>query len=174
VADFAHAIAVTLRMEGGYVDSPHDRGGATNHGISQRYAEKKLGRHVSDDEMRELSVDQAIEWYREDFWLPIYDRIRSQVVATKIFDIGVNCGPGSACRILQRALNCLLFFPMPTVDGIFGEITLAAVDDTDPQQLIETLIYEQIEHYKRIVESDPAQQPNMAAWRIRAQWPLRG
>lgn len=110
MASFEEAIKETLKWEGGYVNNPADPGGETNFGITKR--------DHPDLDIANLTVEQAIEIYRKDYWNPLYGLIDSQEVAGKIFDAGVNMGPRKAVKILQGVLAV-------TVDGLFGPGTLA-------------------------------------------------
>ncbi|WP_324606443.1 glycosyl hydrolase 108 family protein [Xenorhabdus nematophila] len=58
---FLHAINSLLPMEGGYVNDPHDRGGETQYGISQRSYPRL--------DIRALTQDDATAIYYRDFWL---------------------------------------------------------------------------------------------------------
>ena len=119
-ANFDIAIEKTLAHEGGYVHDPKDPGGQTKFGISKR-AYPHL--HIST-----LTREQAIEIYRRDYWqAPGFDRIHSQKIAAKLFDLGVNMGTTTAVRLLQRAIN--RFGNDLAVDGKLGPITATAVND---------------------------------------------
>lgn len=99
-------ISELIQREGGYVNHPADRGGATNWGITQAVA-KQYG-YLGD--MQNLPKAKAEEIYRSIYWLkPKFDDV-AQVypkVAEEMFDTGVNMGPGIAARFLQEALNML-------------------------------------------------------------------
>ena len=119
-----------IRVEGGYVDHPNDRGGPTNFGITEQVA-RAFG--FSGD-MRNLPLTFARQIYRERYWLqPRFhevDRI-SPRVAQELLDTGVNMGTGVAGRFLQRALNVLnaqaRHYPDIAVDGAIGQMTLQAL-----------------------------------------------
>jgi lysozyme family protein len=115
MAEFENAFQETLKWEGGYVCDPSDPGGETNMGITKR--------DHPDLDIKNLTVEQAKEIYQRDFWNPLYDKIISQAVANKLFDMGVNMGVPKAVRQLQLVLP-----PPQTIDGIFGLHTLQAVN----------------------------------------------
>lgn len=114
MADFSEAVKITLQHEGGYVDNPADPGGATNMGIEQK--------EWNRGDIRDLTVEDAIEFYAERYWPPLYNQIASQPVANKLFDCGVFLGKGTAVRRLQMAVG------LPKCDGLFGPQTLQAVN----------------------------------------------
>ena len=97
MADFNLAVAITLQHEGGYVNNPNDSGGETKYGITHA--------DMPGADIAMLSVIEATNYYREHYWKPLYAQIASQVVATKLFDMGVLFGIGEAAYLLQRALN---------------------------------------------------------------------
>lgn len=114
MADFNEAIKITLQHEGGYVDNPADPGGATNMGIEQK--------EWNRGDIRDLTVEDATEFYAERYWHPLYNQIASQSLANKLFDTGVFLGEGTAVRRLQIAVG------LSKCDGLFGPQTLQAVN----------------------------------------------
>jgi lysozyme family protein len=64
----------------------------------------------------------------------LYSRITSQVIANKIFDLGVLFGVHVAVVLMQEVLQP--HFPTLTIDGIFGSGTLDAVNGADPASLL--------------------------------------
>lgn len=95
-----------LEREGGFVDHPHDRGGATNFGITEAVA-RSAGWAGT---MRDLPRDFALRIYRRRYWTaPGYDAVAAimPAVAAELFDTGVNMGPAVATGFLQRSLNAL-------------------------------------------------------------------
>ena len=114
MASFDIAIAKTLGHEEGYVSDPADPSGETNFGISKR--------SYPDVNIRELTVEQAREIYRRDYWHSLYDQLNDQHVANALFDFGVTAGVDEGIRRLQRAVGV-------QEDGIFGPETLAAVNN---------------------------------------------
>jgi lysozyme family protein len=119
-----------LRKEGGYVDHPDDRGGATNYGIAVAVA-REAGWTGS---MRDLPRDLALAIYRRRYWTqPGFDRVAAVMadVAAELFDTGVNMGPGVAAGFLQRSLNALnrrgSDWPDLIVDRQIGPATIDAL-----------------------------------------------
>ena len=88
MADPLISIHKTLVHEGGYVDNPADSGGPTNMGITQA--------DVPTIPIKDLTVDQAIEIYKERYWKQYYSQIFDQFIADKLFDSGVLFGVGTA------------------------------------------------------------------------------
>ncbi len=168
---FDDALEHLLRIEGGYVDDPRDRGGATRYGITvgTARAEGYAG------PMRELTLETAREIYRRRYW----DALRLEQVAAhdgpsaaRLFDIAVNMGPRTAGRFLQRSLNLLnrgaQLFPDLAVDGVVGGRTVEALraltDPTEHTALLRLLRAYQGKRYIEIIEHDPGQERFTRGW----------
>jgi lysozyme family protein len=108
---FDKAFEILIGHEGGYVNDPHDRGGETKYGISKRA--------YPNVDIRNLTLQQAKDIYRNDYW----DRMKCDsfppFLAVLVFDAAVNNGVGAATRWLQLAGGV-------TADGIIGPKTIAA------------------------------------------------
>ena len=102
---FDEIIEVVLEHEGGYVDDPDDRGGATNWGVTQAVYEDFVGYKCDKEEIKNMDEDTAKEIYYEKFWKPSRaDKLPAEVRET-YFDMVVNHGQGGAVKILQQACN---------------------------------------------------------------------
>lgn len=138
---FEAAICHTLQWEGEYVNDPHDRGGETNFGISQRA--------YPDLDIKSLTLDQAREIYRRDYWDAVgLGLLRHKRLAIKVFDLGVNVGPKKAVRWLQTAYNLIAPGPSLAIDGIIGPATARAVNGfAHEAALIAAVKYFACHHY---------------------------
>jgi len=123
-------IGRVIGVEGGYSNHPSDRGGATKWGVTEQTA-RAFG---YPGDMRVFPRETAVEIYRKRYWTdPRLDRVAEQcpALAAELFDTGVNMGPGTAVKFLQRALNVLnrrgRDWPDMAVDGALGSITLNAL-----------------------------------------------
>ena len=102
---FDEIIEVVLEHEGGYVDDPDDRGGATNWGVTQAVYENFVGYKCDKEEIKNMDEETAKEIYYEKFWKPSRaDKLPAEVRET-YFDMVVNHGQGGAVKILQQACN---------------------------------------------------------------------
>ena len=93
-----------VEREGGFVDHPADRGGATRYGITEAVARA----HGYRGAMRALPRSEAVDIYRRLYWLrPRFDAVamRAPRIAAELFDTSVNMGPAVAVTFLQRALT---------------------------------------------------------------------
>lgn len=118
---FNVALAFTLKEEGGYVNNPHDSGGATNHGITQAVYDswrdnlKKPRRSV-----QKVSKAEVRRIYGMMYWMPGHCGEMKPALAVCHFDWCVNHGVAGAIRTLQQVLGL-------TADGDYGPRTAAAV-----------------------------------------------
>lgn len=119
-----------LGKEGGYVNNPDDKGGATNWGITQVVARA----HGYKGDMRNLNRETALAILHADYWTgPRFDQVNalSPSIAAELCDTGVNMGPATASKFLQRALNVFnkqqSLYPDIAADGQIGPRTIAAL-----------------------------------------------
>lgn len=116
--------------EGGYSDHPADRGGPTTWGITEAVARANGFR----DDMRAMPQSFAREVYKRRYWLePGFAKVAliNASIAEELADTGVNMGPATAAKFLQRALNVMnldgKIYPDLVVDGQIGAGTLNAL-----------------------------------------------
>jgi hypothetical protein len=89
--NFDRALAFVLKWEGGYVNDPDDPGGETRFGISKR-AYPTLN-------IKDLTLDQAKEIYRRDYWQKSGAQNMAWPLCLVVFDTAVNCGVNRAGRM---------------------------------------------------------------------------
>lgn len=129
-APFERALGKTLGIEGGFSDDPVDRGGPTNHGITEKLARS----YGWAGPMNELPMTLIRHIYRKEFW----DRMRLDEVsalapdlADELFDTSVLSGWPVVARWLQRSLNVFnrlgKDYADIAVDGQIGPQTLRAL-----------------------------------------------
>ena len=165
---FEDAFNFTLGNEGGYSNHPSDPGGATNFGIIQRVLDAWNGAHPElafPGQVKDLTEVQAQAIYRTDYWH--WDEIAHPALAIKLFDIGVNCGTGTAVKLLQRAVNRLAAPPL-SVDGKLGPNTLRAVNAQAPDPILQALCQVQRDYYQAIVDRNASQAVFLKGWFNRA------
>lgn len=182
----AWAISRTIKLEGGWVDNPADPGGATNYGVSLRFALQEAqvhpdiaklidvdhDGHVTPADIRQMTQDQAAAIYYEAIWKPgPYARLIPPVfVAWKVFDIAVNTGPKRAGLILQDALtvrgHALIH------DGVIGEATIRQVQVEVQRDggagLLSQLRTCQAAFYQGLAAAHPKMQVFLHGWLRRA------
>lgn len=120
-----------IAREGGYVDHPNDRGGATKYGITEAVA--RANGYAGN--MREMPLFIAQNILLDKYYLhPHFDQValRSEALADEMTDTGVNMGPLWGGFFLQQALNVFnlqaSLYPDLKEDGDVAGKTLAALD----------------------------------------------
>lgn len=119
--NFSTALALVLQSEGGYVNNPHDPGGATNKGITQRVYDayrKFLGQPIGS--VKFIGGEEVSSIYRRQYWDAVRGGDLPAGVDYAVFDEAVNSGPVKAITDLQRALGV-------AADGQLGLVTLTAL-----------------------------------------------
>lgn len=160
-SSFDRQIGATLEFEGGYVNDPDDPGGETNLGISKR--------SYPDLNIAKLTRNQAVAIYLRDYFkVPGFDKLPDSI-GGKVFDLGVNMGPRTAVKLLQRAINHGSGTLAVVVDGKLGPLTLRACDLVPGEALLARLRIEATHHYQEIAAANPVMRKYLRGWLRRAQ-----
>lgn len=181
---FEEAFGVVLEHEtlpgstdGSYTNTKRDKGGPTKWGITQRTLSAWRGKPASAADVAALEKDEAQAIYKAWYWMVCRcGELADQVVATKVFDVAVNCGPGFAVRMLQRACNVVresVAAPRLAEDGKAGPATIALANRADAVKLVKACCAVQKQHYLEIITDDPTQAKFKAGWLARAAWPFK-
>ncbi len=139
--------AITAKWEGGWSDHPADPGGKTMYGITQATLSDWLGRPATAAEIRSLTKQQAQTIYRDRYWKPVSGDALPMGVDLCVYDFGVNSGPSRAVKSLQAVLGV-------KADGWVGELTLTALRDRSPRDLINALCDRRLEFMKAIRDKE--------------------
>lgn len=131
---FEDIIDVVLSHEGGFVNDPDDRGGATNLGVTQATLSQFRENDVTQEDVENLTVEEAKECYLEMFWKPSMAGKLPDEVRHLYFDMVVNHGQGNAVKILQMA--CKGQGDDIDVDGAIGPSTIKAASDITEWELL--------------------------------------
>lgn len=171
MASFFKAIPTVFKHEGGLSFHKSDPGGTTKYGISLRFLRKEGldvdGDGDSDvDDIMHLTKPLARRIYQHFFWLTRYNDIKSQAIATKIFDTAVNMGHSRAHKILQKSLNIL--GENLVVDGKFGPKTLASLNRFSGEDLLQTFRQKQAERYNYLMSRNSKLKAFKRGWMRRA------
>lgn len=140
MADFRKAVDNTLRFEDASLSGvvTIDKGGRTRFGIAERF-HPELGPRGFYELDRMLALGIAEDVYARVYWLAPYQDLASQLIANKLFDMGVNEGVGGhySTHALQRSLYKL--GSNNPVDGVLGPATIAAANTEDELELLHLL-----------------------------------
>ena len=106
-------------------------------------------------------------FYELHFWSSWYEQIVSVDVAKRVFDMAVNGGPGTAVKLIQMAVNSLGGVQI-AIDGAWGPHTVDAINNQNPVQLVQAFQAQREQHYRDIVERNPAEAGFLNNWLARA------
>ena len=153
-----------LRVEGGYTNDKHDKGGETTWGITKEEA-REFGYKGN---MQDLTKDFAKNIYLKKYYLGNkLDKVVNDKTALSICDWAVNSGRNGTKNV-QVALNQINGSDL-VVDGIIGNKTLEVLNATDPGKFLEVYHNLQRLYYKGKVEADRTQEGFLIGWLNRIQ-----
>lgn len=118
--NFERSLSLVLRSEGGFVDDPHDPGGATNKGVTIATFRQYVNPKGTVADLKALTMAQAGIIYKKQYWDAVKGDELPDGVDYATFDFAVNSGPGRAAKYLQGVVGV-------SQDGAIGPGTLAAV-----------------------------------------------
>lgn len=123
MSSFDDAFVALMGNEGGYSNNPADPGGETMWGITARVA--RANGYMGD--MRLLPQSVAKQIAKMVYWDPYYCDQFDPRVAFQVFDAAYN--GSKPATWLQTAAGV-------DADGRIGPVTIAAVNKSDPRQLV--------------------------------------
>jgi lysozyme family protein len=195
---YAAAVTKLLGVEGGYVDDPKDRGGATKYGISLRFlaAEGQFDANgdgfadfdldmdgdIDGKDIRMLTLGDARLLYLKFFWRPLDIESLPRPIGEMVFDQAVNGGAMAAKKMLQQAINTCLRKAaivrqrdgLLAVDGAIGPVTRGRLQAVlqypalGMPALVEAYRDAVRNRYRAIVARNPSQKRFLAGWLARA------
>lgn len=118
--NFARALALVLKSEGGWSDNPADPGGATMKGVTLNTFRAYIKPGGTKEDLRAITDAQLSACYRRQYWDVILGAELPDGVDYAAFDFAVNSGPSRAAKYLQAAVGAI-------EDGRIGPATLAAI-----------------------------------------------
>lgn len=130
-ANFSPGLQFVLKEEGGNDDDPHDHGGRTSRGITQREWDAWRKSHPNNNwpsDVWSAPQDQVNALYKAQYWDPYCDKMPNGLDVS-FFDFNVNAGRTQAVKTLQKSVDV-------SIDGMMGVITWDAVNSADPRELI--------------------------------------
>lgn len=152
-----------LSWEGGFVNDPHDRGGATNKGVTIATwravgYDKDGDGDIDVDDLRLLTdTDVRERVLRPHYWNPWQaDKILSRSVAHLVVDWAWASGTTNSIKRVQRALGL-------KADGKVGPATLGALNK-DPRRVFGTIMQARRSFIEQICVRDKTQLRFRAGW----------
>lgn len=154
-----------LKNEGGYVDIPQDRGGATNFGVTIGEYGLYLGHPASKEEVKKMPIAHARDIFRNKYYLkPGIDKIAGPLQPV-VFDASVLYGPVRAIKFLQEVIGV-------ESDGKLGPKTAAASIEACQNQgawaVVNAYVAKRIAFCEAIVRNNPSQKIFLKGWKNRA------
>ena len=163
MAEFDALIGPLLDREGGYSNHPNDRGGATNHGITQTTYAQWCSRHGQPwRNVSHLTRAEAVRVYWEMYWTPSRCSDLPHAIRAIHFDAAVNHGITRAAKLLQQACSV-------EEDGVIGPVTLAAARDIPAAMLRSRYLVARYRFYGQIINRDKSQRDFIAGWMNRME-----
>jgi lysozyme family protein len=151
------ALAFVLRWEGGFVNNPHDHGGRTMKGVTQRVYNAwraSEGRPAAD--VKGISHTEVAAIYSNNYWKKARCNVLQSHIDLVQFDTAVNMGPTRAMKMLQQAIGV-------RPDGKFGRKTREACVACDPPDTVARCCSIREALYRRFAQA-PGQDRFLAGW----------
>ena len=152
--NFNEIIEKVLEHEGGYVNDPKDLGGETKYGITKRF--------YPDVDIKNLTIEQATEIYKKDYW----DKNKVESLPQNLwhiyFDMCVNMGKRTAVKVLQRA--AVNKGRDIEVDGGLGPMTIGALKGVE----LDRVRAFRVKYYVDLITARPEQEKFYLGWFRRA------
>lgn len=141
--NFETCFQLLLKDEGGFVNDPKDRGGATNMGVTMGTWSGWIRYPATVEIMKALTPDDVRPLYKKQYW----DYIKADELPVGVdycvFDCAVNSGVTRAGRFAQLASGV-------SVDGLIGTITLKQIKAMHPDDFVRAFTQERIEYLHRL------------------------
>ena len=152
--NFDEIIEKVLEHEGGYVNDHKDLGGETKYGITKRF--------YPDVDIKNLTIEQATEIYKKDYW----DKNKVESLPQNLwhiyFDMCVNMGKRTAVKVLQRA--AVNKGRDIEVDGGLGPMTIGALKGVE----LDRVRAFRVKYYVDLITARPEQEKFFLGWFRRA------
>ncbi|WP_295808867.1 glycoside hydrolase family 108 protein [uncultured Nitratireductor sp.] len=130
--NFARALPLVLKHEGGWADHPDDPGGATMKGVTLATFRRYVKADGTKADLKAISDEQIATVFYRHYWAAVNAQALPSGVDYAVFDFAVNSGPARAAKYLQSIVGA-------NVDGRVGPQTIAAVSRMEPSDVINRL-----------------------------------
>ena len=152
MASLEIAIKKVLGWEGGFANDPHDSGGATFGGVTigtyTQYCKVKGKPAPTVESLKKLDYATIKDLADVLFWKKIRgNEIKNQSIANLCFDCVWGSGTGYI-KVIQGVLGV-------SQDGIFGNMTLSALNGYNPQRELFSKLWNRRKIYLEGCKSAP-------------------
>lgn len=135
-------LAPIYQWEGGYINHPADKGGATKYGITQAtYHAYRKQKGLAIQDVKQLTYEEADAIYAADYAAKIAFEALPAGLNLALLDFAIHAGVSRAVKALQVILGV-------AVDGIMGSESLAAIHNHKIPELIKKLYEKRIKMAK--------------------------
>jgi lysozyme family protein len=139
-----------MEHEGGFVNNPHDNGGATKFGVTQGVLQDWRRRTnpkaiVTADMVKALKIEEAQDIAKFLYWDKIGGDLLPTGVDYAVFDWAYHAGPDRPARALQMAVKV-------PVDGMIGPMTVRAAQRVEAKKVIAAISVTRLEHLMRLAD----------------------
>jgi len=174
-ADIQTSLIRVFGNEGGYqndkVDSGNWTGGKVGVGKQRGTKYGISAASYPKEDIKNLTLKRAAELYERDFWTPLHlSEMKSQGLATEIFDTAVNCGVGTSAVIVSKTINVLNgeSLDLKVAPQINSE-TIQWINDYTKDRTDRVLFWFvlnnfQAKRYLELVQRNPKLQKYLAGW----------
>ena len=161
---FNSVIGNSFDFEGGYSNNRYDRGGETNYGITNIFMEqyKKALPDGKVKPVKEITKEDAYNMYNAMWNQHNLGYIKDKGIATLLNDYMINSNEWKVAKRVQDILNQKGH--SIKVDGLFGTKTLEAINNTDKEWLIEKILIDRYNNYRKQVKDEQSQIHNYKGW----------
>ena len=167
-----------LKHEGGFVNHPNDRGGATNFGVTIGEYGEWIGRPATIQDMKNMKKEEARDIFRKKYYTkPGIDQLLPAQLQPIVFDACVLYGPKRAIIFLQKILNEFGNVAKKEewetdLDGVLGPHTRKLIAEVCAEYSWEAVnnayVEERIRFCEAIVRNRPSQKVFLKGWTRRA------
>lgn len=147
-----------IEREGGYINHPSDRGGATKYGITIKTLSSHRGQEQVPYDVENLTKKEARDIYQQNYIeKPQFYRFNDKKLIELLVDAGVHSGVSRAAEWLQHAVGV-------PADGIIGPVTIRAVNTADSLRLRKKFTAMRMRHLAHLMRRDESQRVFAAGW----------
>lgn len=160
MARFDKFAPLLRKLEGGFVNNPNDKGGATNCGVTLATYRQFYGKDKAVEDLKKMTEAEWRNIMKRGYWdVAKADYIENQSVAEIIVDWCINSGTWML-RKVQSIVGV-------EVDGIVGPRTLNAINTYRQKCLHCKVLDARRDYYARLIKADPSQKVFEKGWNNR-------
>jgi len=158
MADIKKFSVILAKHEGGFVNDPYDKGGATNKGVTLSVYQSFYGKDKTAEDLKKITDEQYNHILKVGYWDKCKaDYINNQSLANIFVDMAYNSGCVTAIKKMQGVIGVV-------VDGLIGTKTLNAINNGNQESIFNKFKQVRIDYYNNIVKRNPTQKKFLNGW----------